>query len=103
MSLNIILLRRAQMTHRIGFCCKWIDTPAQVNGIKVTDDCKKYNTGTTTVAWLNRQTKSTAESKLWSLIKQNIEPVYRPVSISSILYFMFTLFAVPSLMHSWAR
>ncbi len=41
MSLNIILLRRAQMTHRIGFCCKWIDTPAQVNGIKATDDCKK--------------------------------------------------------------
>jgi hypothetical protein len=29
------------MTHRIGFCCKWIDTPAQVNGIKATDDCKK--------------------------------------------------------------
>lgn len=61
------------MTNKIGFACKWIDTPSQVNGIKATDDCKKYNTGTTTVAWLNRQSQKTAEAKLWSLMKQNIE------------------------------
>ena len=59
--------------NKIGFACKWIDTPSQVNGIKATDDCKKYNTGTTTVAWLKRQSKTTADAKLWSLIKQNIE------------------------------
>jgi UV damage endonuclease UvdE len=58
---------------RLGFCCKWIDRPDQVDGIKPTDDCKKYNTGTTTVAWLNRQTKEVAEQKLWDLMKQNIE------------------------------
>ena len=60
-------------TNKIGFACKWIDTPSQVDGIKSTDACKKYNTGTTTVAWLNSQTKTTAEAKLWSLMKQNIE------------------------------
>ncbi len=61
------------MTKRIGFACKWIDHPGQVDGIKPKDDCKKYNTGSTTVAWLNRQTKDVAVEKLWSLMEQNIE------------------------------
>jgi UV damage endonuclease UvdE len=58
---------------KIGFACKWIDNPSQVNGIKPTDDCKQYNTGTTTISWLNRQSKDVAVEKLWSLMKQNIE------------------------------
>jgi len=57
---------------RIGFACKWIDRADQVDGIHPKDDCKKYNTGATTVAWLNRQTKDKAVEKLWSLVKQNI-------------------------------
>jgi UV DNA damage repair endonuclease len=58
---------------KIGFACKWIDDPLQVNGIKPTDDCKKYNTGATTVSWLNRQSKDVAVEKLWTLMKSNIE------------------------------
>lgn len=62
------------MTHkRIGFACKWIDRPDQVDGIKPKDECAKYNTGTTTRAWLNRQSRSVAEDKLWELMKDNIE------------------------------
>lgn len=61
------------MTKKIGFACKWIDTPDQINGVGAKDDAKKYNTGGTTVAWLNRQTKSVAEQKLWDLMVQNIE------------------------------
>jgi UV DNA damage repair endonuclease len=61
------------MIKRIGFACKWIDGPSQIDGIKVKDDCKKYNTGSTTVAWLNRQTKDVATERLWSLMEQNIE------------------------------
>jgi len=61
------------MTKRIGFACKWIDRPDQIDGIKPKDDCKKYNTGSTTVAWLNRQSKDVAEQKLWTLMEQNIE------------------------------
>jgi UV DNA damage endonuclease len=57
---------------RIGFACKWIDFPHQVDGIHPRDDCKKYNTGATTVSWLNRQTKDKAVEKLWTLVKQNI-------------------------------
>lgn len=58
---------------RIGFACKWIDTPDQVNGIKPDDPAKEYNTGTTTVAWLNRQNRDVAEQRLWDIISQNIK------------------------------
>jgi len=67
------------MTKKIGFACKWIDRPDQVNGIKTKDECKIYNTGSTTVAWLNRQSQTVAEEKLWDLMKGNIESVKRLV------------------------
>jgi UV DNA damage endonuclease len=66
--------------NKIGFACKWIDTPAQVNGIGAKDDAKKYNTGSTTAAWLGRQTKSNAEEKLLELTKDNIESIRMLVS-----------------------
>jgi len=58
---------------RIGFPCKWIDRPDQIEGIKPKDDCQKYKRRTTTVAWLNRQTRSAAEQRLWDLMEINIE------------------------------
>jgi UV DNA damage repair endonuclease len=61
--------------NKIGFACKWIDRPDQVDGIRPKDECKKYNTGSTTVAWLNRQTKDVAVEKLWSLMEQNIDSI----------------------------
>ena len=67
------------MTKRIGFACKWIDHAEQVNGIDAKDDAKKYNTGSTTISWLNRQTKDVAEQKLWDLMVQNIEAVRKLV------------------------
>ena len=67
------------MVKRIGFACKWIDGPSQINGVKQKDDCKQYNTGSTTVAWLNRQTKEVAEQKLWDLMVGNIESVRKLV------------------------
>jgi UV DNA damage repair endonuclease len=60
------------MTKKIGFACKWIDHAGQVDGIKPKDDAKKYNTGSTTVAWLNRQSKDVAEQKLWDIMEQNL-------------------------------
>lgn len=65
---------------KIGFACKWIDRPDQVNGIKPKDDCRKYNTGSTTITWLNRQSRLVAEEKLWDLMKSNIESVYQLVN-----------------------
>ena len=67
------------MTKKIGFACKWIDNAEQVNGIKPNDDAKQYNTGSTTVAWLNRQSKEVAEQKLWDLMVGNIEAVRKLV------------------------
>ena len=64
---------------RIGFCCKWIDHPEQVNGIKPKDDAKQYNTGATTVAWLNRQSRDVAEQKLWDLAEQNLDATFKLV------------------------
>jgi len=63
------------MTQRIGFCCKWIDGPSQVNGIKQTDAAREFNTGTTTITWLNRQTKQQAEDRLWLLMQNNIKAI----------------------------
>ena len=67
------------MTKRIGFACKWIDHPSQVNGIKPKDDAKQYNTGATTVAWLNRQSRDVAEQKLWDLAEQNLDATFKLV------------------------
>jgi UV DNA damage repair endonuclease len=67
------------MIKRIGFACKWIDNPSQVEGIDKKDDAKKYNTGSTTVAWLRRQPQSVAEQKLWDLMIGNIEAVRKLV------------------------
>jgi UV DNA damage repair endonuclease len=67
------------MNKKIGFACKWIDTPLQVNGISANDPAKEYNTGSTTVAWLNRQSKEVAEQKLWDLMVGNIESVRKLV------------------------
>jgi UV DNA damage repair endonuclease len=102
------------MVHkRIGFACKWIDHPHQVDGIKPTDDCKQYNTGTTTITWLNRQSKSVAEQKLWDLMVQNLaatkrlvervgnlEPNLRMVRLSSDLLPAYT---EPSWSYFWHR
>ena len=66
-------------TKKIGFACKWIDHPDQVNGIKSTDPAKELNTGTTTVAWLNRQTREVAEQRLWDLMVHNIQSTYKLV------------------------
>jgi UV DNA damage endonuclease len=81
---------------RIGFACKWIDSPEQVNGIKPNDSAKIYSTQTTTVAWMNRQTQSAAYDRLWSIMQHNIrsmqllvarvadlDPMLRMVRLSS--------------------
>jgi UV DNA damage endonuclease len=64
---------------KIGFACKWIDSLAQCDGIKATDDAKQYNLAATTVAWLKRQTAGAADDKLWELIRYNISATKRLV------------------------
>lgn len=59
----------------IGFACKFIDNASQIDGVKAKDSCKQYNTSSTTVAYLARQTASVVDAKLWALIKQNVSAV----------------------------
>ena len=73
------------MNKKIGFACKWIDEARQVDGIRPKDPAKIYNTSTTTVRWLNNQTREVAEQKLWDLMVGNIEAVYRLVERVSTL------------------
>lgn len=61
------------MNGKIGFACKWIDNASQVDGIGPKDDARKYSTGTTTIAWLSRQSREVAEEKLYDLVKQNLQ------------------------------
>ena len=60
---------------RVGFCCKWIDSPDQINGFKSDDPARVWNTRVTTVAWLNRQTQDVAEQRLWDLMVHNINSI----------------------------
>jgi UV DNA damage repair endonuclease len=88
---------------RIGFCCKWIDTVDQLDGFKPKDDALRFNNKTTTVAWMNRQTKAVAEQRLWDIMEHNtnatlnlvkrvglLEPELRMVRLSSDIFPLYT-------------
>jgi UV damage endonuclease UvdE len=73
------------MNAKIGFACKWIDDASQVDGIGTKDDARKYSTGTTTIAWLGRQSVEVAEQKLYDLVKQNLQNTLNLVTKVSTL------------------
>lgn len=74
-----IITRSSNMTARIGFACKFIDRPDQVDGVGANDDCKQYNTGTTTLTWLRRQSAAARHQRLADLLLQNTEATRRLV------------------------
>ena len=61
-----------QSIQRIGFACKYMH-PDQTQKKKVLEEIQRpLNTRSTTVQWLNRQTKAEAEQRLWELMEHNI-------------------------------
>ena len=60
---------------RVGFCCKYVEPHPK----KLFESVEGYNTGTTTAAWLRRQTKDVADKKLYDLIDANISATQRLV------------------------
>ena len=61
------------MTKRIGFACKYMH-PDQTQKKKLLEEIQRpLNTRSTTVAWLNRQSKEVAEQRLWDIMVHNIE------------------------------
>lgn len=88
---------------RIGFACKWIDTPEQVDGIKPKDAARIYSTQTTTLAWLNKQSQAVADERMWTIMQHNIrsiqlliervaalDPMLRMVRLSSEILPMYS-------------
>ena len=64
------------MIKRIGFACKYMH-PDQTQKKKLLEDIQRpLNTRSTTVAWLNRQTKEVAEERLWDIMVHNIQSYY---------------------------
>ena len=58
---------------RIGFACKYMHQD-QTQKKKLLEELQRpLNTRSTTVAWLNRQTKEVAEERLWNIMVHNIE------------------------------
>ena len=63
------------MTRRIGFACKYMhpDSNAEKETTRRNQRPKYLST---TVAWLNRQTKEVAEERLWDIMVHNIKSYY---------------------------
>ena len=58
---------------RIGFACKFMHHD-QTQKKKLLEEIQRpLNTRSTTVAWLNRQTKEVAEQRLWDIMVHNVE------------------------------
>ena len=66
---------------KIGFACKLSELDPKKGIISIPE----YNTGTTTISWLNRQSRDQAEQKLWDLMVGNIEATRRLVERVSTL------------------
>jgi UV DNA damage endonuclease len=57
---------------KIGFACKYMH-PDQTQKKKLLEEIQRpLNTRSTTVQWLNRQTKAVAEQRLWEIMEHNI-------------------------------
>ncbi len=65
-------LKSQEDIQRIGFACKYMH-PDQSQKKKVLEEIQRpLNTRSTTVQWLNRQTREVAEERLWDLMVHNI-------------------------------
>jgi len=61
---------------RIGFACKYMH-PDQSQKKKLLEEIQRpLNTRSTTVQWLNRQTRDVAEQRLWDIMVHNIQSYY---------------------------
>ena len=61
------------MYKRIGFACKYMH-PDQTQKKKLLEEIQRpLNTRSTTVQWLNRQTREVAEQRLWDIMVHNVQ------------------------------
>ena len=68
------------MNKRIGFACKYMH-PDQTQKKKLLEEIQRpLNTRSTTVQWLNRQTREVAEQRLWDIMVHNIQSYMNLIS-----------------------
>ena len=68
------------MTKRIGFACKYMH-PDQTQKKKLLEEIQRpLNTRSTTVQWLNRQTREVAEERLWDIMVHNIQSYWNLIN-----------------------
>lgn len=77
---------------KIGFACKISEFNSKNEVVSIPE----YNSRSTTVAWLNRQSRDVAEEKLWELMKHNIEAARRAVEYVGNLEESLRLFRLGS-------
>jgi UV DNA damage endonuclease len=66
--------------NRIGFACKYMH-PDQTQKKKLLEEIQRpLNTRSTTVQWLNRQTRDVAEERLWDIMVHNIASYKRLIT-----------------------
>ena len=65
-------------TPRIGFACKWIDTPEECAGRKPTSESRDLNGRSTTMRWL-REHPEEAEQRQWDIMNHNAAAALRMV------------------------
>ena len=58
------------MIKKVGFCCKWINDPSEVAGLKPSAVDRDLNGRSTTMRWL-REHKSEAEQRQWDIMNHN--------------------------------
>ena len=57
---------------RIGFACKYFHPDRSLKKKLLEEIERPMNEKTTTISWLNRQTKEVAEQRLWDIMEHNI-------------------------------
>ena len=67
-------LNQPENIMRIGFACKYVQQTS-----KGVVNVPELNMGTTTIAWLNRQSRAVAEQKLTDLMQANLTATYKLV------------------------
>lgn len=89
---NEVLLVYNMIVKKIGFACKISEFNSKNKIVSIPE----YNSRSTTVAWLNRQSKNIAEEKLWELMKHNIEAARKAVEYIGNLEESLRLFRLGS-------
>ena len=66
--------------HRIGFACKYFHPDRTLKKKQLEEIERPLNERTTTITWLNRQTKEVAEQRLWDIMVHNIQSYYNLIN-----------------------